>query len=108
MQCANPKCRQDAEDLRRGSLRLIELELPPDERVVGQDTGFPVCAAPSKYFWLCERCSRVLSVRWTTRGVIVESISRELHAGKSHRRVPRSESRSGVSVLLPKHLSISA
>lgn len=31
MDCANPGCHRDAEDLRNGSLRLLELDVPPED-----------------------------------------------------------------------------
>jgi hypothetical protein len=74
MRCANPDCNQSALDLLTGTLRLIELDVPPDERVVRSDWGFPICAVPSKYFWLCGECSRLLKMkRWTRDGLILES-----------------------------------
>ena len=73
MQCANPKCRQDALDLQAGTLCLIELSLPPDERIIRADGGFPVVVAPSRYFWLCPECSRIWKMRrWTSAGVDLE------------------------------------
>jgi hypothetical protein len=73
MQCANPKCRRDALDLQTGTLCLIELSLPPDERIIRADGGFPVAVAPSRYFWLCPECSRIWKMkRWTSAGVDLE------------------------------------
>lgn len=76
MQCANPQCRQDARDLQSGTLRLLEMEVTPEERVKGSDFGFPVCTVVTRYFWLCDACSRILRlVRWTSSGLILEARS---------------------------------
>jgi hypothetical protein len=73
MQCANPECRNPAFDLSTGVLRLIELAVPPADRVVRSDGGFPVCSVPSRYFWLCPKCSSFLRIRqWTHDGLIFE------------------------------------
>ena len=73
MRCANPKCLQDAQDLQNGTLWRLEMEVAPEERVVRGESGFPVCAVPSKYFWLCVECSRTLTIRrWTPAGLILE------------------------------------
>ena len=73
MECANPACKLPALDLSSGLLRLIQLEVPPEERVVRSDEGFPVCSVPSRYFWLCPGCSSFLRIkRWTHEGVIFE------------------------------------
>lgn len=73
MKCANPECRRDAHDLQHGILRLLEMEVPPEERLEGNDYGFPVCKVPSRFFWLCATCSRILRMKgWTANGVILE------------------------------------
>jgi hypothetical protein len=73
MKCANPDCRTPAVDLTDGVLRLVELDVPPEERVVRSEGGFPVCSVPSRYFWLCPKCSSHLRVRsWTPDGVTLE------------------------------------
>lgn len=73
MQCANPDCGAPAGDLNSGVLRLIELEVPPEQRVIRSEGGFPVCAVPSRYFWLCPVCSSSLRIaRWTPRGLTLE------------------------------------
>lgn len=75
MRCANPICRKDAQDVDRGSLHLMEMEVPPDERLVRAESGFPLLAAPVKFFWLCAECSRVFRLkRWTASGLILEPI----------------------------------
>jgi hypothetical protein len=73
MHCANPECGHVANDLTTGVLRLIELDVPPEQRVTRSDSGFPICAVRSRYFWLCEQCCEVLSIRrWTGNGLIFE------------------------------------
>lgn len=73
MQCANPDCNQTACDVTSGTLRLLELEVPPEQRIVRSEGGFPVCCVPSRYFWLCDHCSRFLRVRrWTKDGLVLE------------------------------------
>jgi hypothetical protein len=73
MHCANPECGCVADDLTSGVLRLVELEVPPEQRVTRSDSGFPICAVQSRYFWLCEQCCGVLSIRrWTDSGLIFE------------------------------------
>jgi hypothetical protein len=68
--CANPNCNVLAVNLNTGILRLIELDMPPDKRVVRSDGGFPVCSVPSRYFWLCESCSSSMRIkRWTPDGL---------------------------------------
>src|SRR6516165_1967085 len=76
MQCANPDCNQIAQNLLTGTLRLFELDVPPEERVIRSDWGFPICLVPSKYFWLCGACRGFLRMkRWTPEGLILECIS---------------------------------
>lgn len=73
MQCVNPQCRRDAQDLQTGTLRLLELAIPPEERVIRPEGGFPVVAVPSRYFWLCSQCSRIWRMkRWTAEGLLLE------------------------------------
>jgi hypothetical protein len=75
MQCVNPKCRQDAQELRAGTLRLLELAIPPEQRIVRADSGFPIVVVPSRYFWLCSQCSRVWKMkRWTPAGLLLEPL----------------------------------
>lgn len=72
MHCANPECGRAAEDIRFGILRLLEMDVLPDERITGSDAGFPVCAVRSRYFWLCEECSKTLSIKkWTEAGIVL-------------------------------------
>ena len=73
MVCANPDCRRDAHDLQNGTLRLMEMDVPPEERLEGNDFGFPICKVPSRFFWLCAACSTALRMsRWTAAGLILE------------------------------------
>ena len=73
MKCSNPNCQKKASDIREGTLRLVELEVDLNDRITGNESGFPVCAVPSRYFWLCAECSRFLSIRrWTRSGLILE------------------------------------
>lgn len=73
MRCANSDCNKAACDLTTGTLRLLELDVPPEERVLRSDWGFPICAVPSRYFWLCEHCSQFLNIRrWTKEGLILD------------------------------------
>ncbi len=75
MQCANPKCRRVAQDLQQGTLLLLEMDVPPDERIVRSESGFPICTVPSRYFWLCSECSRLWTLkRWTPTGLVLEPI----------------------------------
>lgn len=72
MHCANPECGRAADNIRFGTLRLLEMDVRPDERITGSDAGFPVCSVPSRYFWLCEECSKTLSIRkWTAAGIVL-------------------------------------
>src|SRR3974390_737175 len=86
MQCANPKCNKSAHELTTGSLRLIELDVPPEQRVIRSDWGFPICSVPSRYFWLCEKCCQFLRIRrWTKKGVILECKVKEEARHTSYR-----------------------
>ena len=99
MRCANPDCHHKAQDLCDGTLRLIELEVPPGERLLRVDGGFPVCSVPSKYFWLCADCSRILRItRWTMEGLILEYKQPEIVPRpqiRSIRRPPAVAAKSG-------------
>lgn len=73
MRCANPNCRAVADDLLKGTLRLVEFETAPDERLLYRADGFPVCVARTKYFWLCPTCSRMFTIaKWNSSGLILE------------------------------------
>lgn len=99
MHCVNPECRRDAQELDGGTLRLLELAIPPEERIVRADSGFPVVVVPSRYFWLCPGCSRVWRMkRWTRDGLLLEAnLAEGLREGTSQtvkvppaRHVPKS------------------
>jgi hypothetical protein len=73
MRCANPNCRAMADELLKGTLRLVEFETPPDDRLLYAGSGFPVCAARTRYFWLCAECSRRFTItKWDSSGAILE------------------------------------
>jgi hypothetical protein len=73
MRCVNPDCGTVATDLTRGVLRLLEMDVPPEERVTRSEGGFPICCVPSRYFWLCAKCATFLSIRrWTADGLLLE------------------------------------
>jgi hypothetical protein len=73
MHCANPDCRVTAEELMKGTLKLLEFDTPPEERIRYSSGGFPVCSAKTRYFWLCEKCSYLFTVKkWNSSGVILE------------------------------------
>lgn len=73
MRCANPSCRLVADELLKGTLRLLEFETAPDDRVLYSAGGFPVFTARTRYFWLCEACSRRFAItKWNSSGVILE------------------------------------
>lgn len=73
MQCVNPQCGRNAHNLHTGTLRLLELAIPPEERIVRADSGFPIVVVPSRYFWLCAQCSRIWRMkRWTPEGLLLE------------------------------------
>jgi hypothetical protein len=78
MRCANPMCGQLADDVFQGTLSLVELEIPPDARIAGDGTGFPVCTVPSRYFWLCPACSKTMEVRSWTQDEVIFGPSRRL------------------------------
>jgi hypothetical protein len=73
MQCAN--CKMIAEDLLEGLLTLIEFETPPEDRLLYAGGRFPVCCAPSRYFWLCASCSKRFAIRkWNSAGLVLQQI----------------------------------
>ena len=73
MRCANAKCHAVMQDLQGGTMRMLELEVPPEERITRSEWGFPVLCVPAKYFWLCENCSRIFRIRrWTPAGLVLE------------------------------------
>lgn len=73
MRCANSKCHADMQDLNGGTMRMLELEVPPEERITRSEWGFPVFCVPTRYFWLCEHCSHIFRIRrWTPAGLVLE------------------------------------
>lgn len=85
-----------------GTLRLLELAVPVEERVVRSDTGFPIVAVPSRYFWLCPECSQRFEIRrWTPDGLILEPrVSENGHKALLVKVAPvRSVARSRLQVL---------
>ena len=75
MLCANTNCRTYADDLLKGTLKLMEFETSPDKRVLYSSGGFPVCSARTRFFWLCPKCSRRFTiVKWNASGVILERL----------------------------------
>src|SRR3954447_19987499 len=79
MHCANPNCCAIAENLLIGKLALVEFETSPDNRVLHAAEGFPICATRTKYFWLCETCSRLFTIRtWNSSGLILEGQHRDV------------------------------
>lgn len=75
MLCANPECRVRAEDHAGGRLQFVEMEVPLNDRTTGAESGFPVCLAPSRYFWLCPACAAVMRIRrWTASRLFLEPI----------------------------------
>jgi hypothetical protein len=99
MQCANPDCRAPAIELTTGVLRLVELDVPPEERVIRSDGGFPVCSVPSRYFWLCPKCSCYLRVcRWTVEGVTFETRTGGKFIPSNERFIPLHQHRSHASL----------
>jgi hypothetical protein len=99
MNCANPDCQTPSVDLSTGVLRLLELEVPPEERVVRSDGGFPVCSVPTRYFWLCPACSSYLKVRrWTLDGVILERRTMATMSDRKDESLPFTHPRSATKL----------
>jgi hypothetical protein len=74
MKCANPNCHCSLLYLRGGTLRLLELESAPADRIHGDSSGFPVFRQAARYFWLCSDCSRSFTMkRWTAQGLVLEA-----------------------------------
>lgn len=77
MICANPECHRPAHDLFHGTLWNLELEVPAEARTQRSEWGFPISAAPRRYFWLCEACSTCFIVKaWTVAGVTLAAKAR--------------------------------
>jgi hypothetical protein len=78
MRCGNPNCHAIADNLLMGTLALVEFETSPDNRILQAAGGFPICATRTKYFWLCETCSRFFTIRtWNSSGLILEAQHRD-------------------------------
>jgi hypothetical protein len=76
MRCANPNCRAVAENLLKGVLALLEFETSPEDRLLFVGGGFPVCSARTRYFWLCETCSKHLSIKkWNATGLVLVPVA---------------------------------
>lgn len=105
MRCANPNCHAMADELLKGTLRLVEFETTPDDRVLYSTGGFPVCAARTKYFWLCEVCSRRFTIsKWNSRGVILDQLpGSDSPIISTMERKPVSQERSGPSSRPERH-----
>ena len=89
MHCANPNCRVIADELLKGTLKLLEFETGPDERLLYSSGGFPVCSARTRYFWLCQKCSHLFDMRkWNSSGVVLERLPENdsLYASVSGRK----------------------
>src|SRR6516165_2799886 len=77
MRCANPNCRAVAENLLKGVLALLEFETSPEDRLLFAGGGFPVCSARTRYFWLCEMCSKHLAIKkWNAAGLILVPLAK--------------------------------
>ena len=75
MRCANPSCRISADELFKGTLRLVEFETAPDDRVLYSTGGFPVFTARTRYFWLCRACSQMFTIaKWNPSGLVLEPL----------------------------------
>ncbi len=78
MRCANTDCRAMADNLLKGTLALVEFETPPEDRILHAAGGFPVCSTRTRYFWLCQACSRLFTIRkWNSSGLILEPQHRD-------------------------------
>jgi len=78
MRCANPNCHAIADNLLMGTLALVEFETAPDDRILHAGGGFPICVTRTRYFWLCQACSRLFRIRkWNSSGLILESQDRD-------------------------------
>ena len=91
MHCANPDCCCDTFDLPGGSLWRMELEESCDQPIENEDSGFPVCTLPIKYFWLCVECSeRFVLSHWTPTGIVLVHRRTVGELGVTRRRVSPS------------------
>jgi hypothetical protein len=105
MRCANAGCCNSSFDLRRGALRLMELDISRDPLIENEDNGFPCRARPAKYFWLCIECSEKYSLcRWTPSGVVL--VPKHLHTQNDGPRLSSSTVQNGRSEFELKPMSI--
>ncbi len=92
MNCANPECRAVMQEMHGGTVRMLELEVPPEERIARSEWGFPTLCVPTRYVWLCASCSRVFRLRrWTADGLILEPRLVDYGPGKLPLRIPTKE-----------------
>lgn len=83
MKCANPQCATSPRALTGGTLWCLEMEASPEERTLRSDGGFPTCSVPTRFFWLCRRCSEQLVIkRWTAGGLVFGAIPAAPMAGR--------------------------
>ena len=76
MRCANSNCRAAADDILKGTLRMVEFETTPENRILRASGGFPVCSARTRYFWLCAECSRLFTIKkWNSSGVVLQPLA---------------------------------
>ena len=92
MNCANPKCGAVMQEMHGGTMRMLELEVPPEERIARSEWGFPILCVPTRYVWLCASCSRVFKLlRWTADGLILEPRLVDCRPGKLPLRIPTKQ-----------------
>lgn len=90
MRCANPKCNAVMLETVGGTMRLLELELPPEARTERSEWGFPILCVPTRYFWLCAECSRLYQIhQWTPEGLLLQPRMTEVPRQELVRAVPR-------------------
>ena len=100
MRCANPKCCATDENLLKGILKLMELETAPDKRLLYAGGGFPVCSARTRYFWLCETCSKHLTIKkWNSTGLVLEPLFEGGHSQQAVRPPRMPVPKTGPAVL---------
>lgn len=103
MTCANKNCGAELKYLRGGRLFLMEREpsaqtMSPEAVACANDSktgSFPIPAMSAsaeikrpvvirRYFWLCERCAQVYSIRrWTENGIELVPRSKSVQIAKS-------------------------
>jgi hypothetical protein len=61
-----------ADNLLKGTLKLLEFETLPENRLLHASGGFTVCSARTRYFWLCEKCLKLLRIRrWNSARLLL-------------------------------------